>query len=74
MSDDKMMFRVERVEWAEIEVDVPGLIAEWGALSDSEEWDREAVSSVLYQIGVQDLTYSGDFIRVIDKDTDETIA
>lgn len=69
-----MIFRVERVEWAEIEVDVPGLIAEWGEPGDTEGWDREAVAAVLYRIGAADLMYSGGFVNVTDRDTDETIA
>lgn len=70
-----MTFRVERTEYAEIEVDVPALLAEW---SDNEmegtPFDREVVIEVLYKIGVRDLMYSGDFINVTDKDTEENIA
>ena len=68
----KLLVRVERTEYAEIEVDVAGLIAEW-ADENPEPWEREDVIEVLHKIGVQDLMYSGDFIRVIEKDEEESI-
>lgn len=74
MSDlpTKMNFRVERTEYADIEVDVPGLIEEWGTEDDKIE-DREDVIEVLCQIGALDLMYSGDFINVIERDNEESI-
>lgn len=69
---EKILVRVERTEWAEIEVDVAGLIAEW-ADEQSEPWQREDIIEVLYKIGVRDLLYSGDFIKVLDKDAEESI-
>lgn len=68
---EKLIFRVERIEYADIEVDVAGLKAEWG--DGSPITDREDVSEILHQFGVQDLMYSGDFIRVLDRDTEESI-
>lgn len=68
----KLTFRVEHVEYAEIEVDVAGLIAEWGD-GKPEPWAREDVVDVLHQIGVRDLMYSGDFVQVLDKDEEDEI-
>lgn len=69
----RLVFRIERTEWAEIEVDVAGLIDEWKD-DDTTPWDRDDVLEVLHKIGFADLTFSGDFIEVLDKDTDETIS
>lgn len=69
---ETMVFRVERTEWCEIEVNLPGLIAEW-CDGEEAELDRDDVREVLHQIGVQDLMYSGDFIAVLDRDTEESI-
>jgi hypothetical protein len=74
----KMTFRAERIEYVELEVDVPLLVAEWcdkddPSTCDPTTWDRDDVSDVLHQIGFNDLTYSGDFIEVIDQDTEESI-
>lgn len=72
MSADKLTFRVERTEWAEIEVDVPKMFEEWGEPEKDDDPDA-FVKDTLWEIGVQDLMYSGDFIRVMDNDTDEQI-
>jgi hypothetical protein len=64
--------RVERTEYAEIEIDTAGLIAEWGD-EQTEPWSRDDVIEVLHKIGVADLMYSGDFIKVLDTDTEESI-
>lgn len=69
---EKLIVRVERTDYAEIEVDTAGLIEEWGD-DKPEPWQREDVIEVLHRIGVQDLMYSGDFIKVLDKDTEESI-
>lgn len=68
----KMMFRVEHIEYADIEVDTAGLIEEWGD-GREEPWDREDVKDVLSEIGVQDLMYSGDFINVLERNTEDSI-
>ena len=70
---EKMVVRVEHIEYAEIEVDTAGLIAEWGEDDPKPSWDEDDVIEALYEIGVQDLMYSGDFIRVLDKDTEDSI-
>lgn len=69
---EKLVVRVERTEYADIEVDVAGLIAEW-ADEQAGPWEREDIIEVLHKIGVQDLMYSGDFIKVLDRDTEESI-
>lgn len=69
-----LTFRVERTEYAEIEVDVPGLLEEWkDERREPEMTDAAFVQDVLWKIGAQDLMYSGDFIRVLDRDTEEEI-
>lgn len=72
MSEATLRFRVEHVEYAEIVVDVPALIAEWGD-TETGSWDRDDVIEVLHRIGVRDLMYSGDFIKVLDKDEEDEI-
>lgn len=69
-----LRFRVERTEYAEIEVDVAGLFAEWREAqpTDPEEL-TERLTEILWEIGVRDLMYSGDFVQVRDTDTDEDI-
>jgi len=70
----KLHFHVERTEYADIVVDVPMLLAEWGKeRAQHEGTDEEFVKDALWEIGVQDLMYSGDFIQVLDSDTDEDI-
>ena len=69
----KLVFRIERTEWAEIEVDVAGLIEEWKD-DDTTPWDKDDVVEVLHKIGYADLAFSGDFIEVLDKDTEESIS
>lgn len=69
---EKMIVRLERTEYIEIEVDTAGLIAEWKD-DDPEPWDEDDVIETLHKIGFDDLTYSGDFIKVLDKDTDWSI-
>ncbi len=71
---EKLRYRVERTEYAEIEVDVPLLLEEWREdFAVPEDADEEDVRAVLWQIGVQDLMWSGDFIKVLDRDTEENI-
>lgn len=69
----KISVRVERTEYADIEVDVAGFIKEWADAS-TEPWQREDIIEVLYRIGVQDLMWGGDFITVLDKDVEESIS
>jgi hypothetical protein len=69
-----LRFRVERTQYAEIEVDVAALLAEWGKeRAEFDGTDDEFVRDALWEIGVQDLMWSGDFIKVYDEDTEEDI-
>lgn len=69
---EKLILRVEQITYADIEVDAAGLIEEWKD-DDTTPWDREDVIEVLYKIGIADLLYDGEFIKVLDKDTEESI-
>lgn len=67
-------FRVERTEYADIEVDLPTILAsDWGPDRANFDTDEEFVDHVLWSVGVQDLTYSGDWVTVGEKDTEEDI-
>ncbi len=74
LAPPRFIYRVERTEWSEIEVDLAALLAsDWGTDRGDFDTDEEFVSHVLWEVGVQDLTYSGDWVKVTDKDTEEDI-